>query len=242
MCGCPPSRPPSKTTAPPLPGRHLHGGEVMANDTIVYAPAGLEDIVAERLAGMSVAVNPTSTVACRRPPPVKTGKVIVVVSPRAARQDGVSTTSRRAWPGSSPAGWPGSTSTSSSGTCASALVCAPSTTSPGRQVRRARRHHDQALSQPVRAGSVRALRRAYPGRGRPGDPRACHSCDPIAGGRLRLRGGRTPAGLDDRTLSAIQCASDPLMVSSLDVTSIRSLARPSSDGRARRHQEAALRA
>ena len=33
----------------------------------------------------------------------------------------------------------------------------------------------------------------------------------------------TPAGLDDRTLSAIECASDLLMVSSLDVTSIRSL-------------------
>jgi pilus assembly protein CpaE len=33
----------------------------------------------------------------------------------------------------------------------------------------------------------------------------------------------TPAGLDDRTLAAIECASDLLLVSSLDVTSIRSL-------------------
>jgi len=33
----------------------------------------------------------------------------------------------------------------------------------------------------------------------------------------------TPAGLDDRTLAALECATDILMVSSLDVTSIRSL-------------------
>jgi pilus assembly protein CpaE len=33
----------------------------------------------------------------------------------------------------------------------------------------------------------------------------------------------TPAGLDERTLAAIECASDLLLVSSLDVTSIRSL-------------------
>lgn len=33
----------------------------------------------------------------------------------------------------------------------------------------------------------------------------------------------TPAGLDDRTVAAIECASDLLLVSSLDVTSIRSL-------------------
>ena len=33
----------------------------------------------------------------------------------------------------------------------------------------------------------------------------------------------TPAGMDDRTLSALECATDLLLVSSLDVTSIRSL-------------------
>ena len=33
----------------------------------------------------------------------------------------------------------------------------------------------------------------------------------------------TPAGLDERTLAAMECASDLLLVSSLDVTSIRSL-------------------
>jgi pilus assembly protein CpaE len=33
----------------------------------------------------------------------------------------------------------------------------------------------------------------------------------------------TPAGLDERTLAAIECATDLLLVSSLDVTSIRSL-------------------
>jgi pilus assembly protein CpaE len=33
----------------------------------------------------------------------------------------------------------------------------------------------------------------------------------------------TPAGLDDRTLAALECATDLLLVSSLDVTSIRSL-------------------
>ena len=33
----------------------------------------------------------------------------------------------------------------------------------------------------------------------------------------------TPAGLDERTLAALECATDLLMVSSLDVTSIRSL-------------------
>jgi pilus assembly protein CpaE len=33
----------------------------------------------------------------------------------------------------------------------------------------------------------------------------------------------TPAGLDDRTLAAVECASDLLLVSSLDVSSIRSL-------------------
>src|SRR4029078_4681107 len=33
----------------------------------------------------------------------------------------------------------------------------------------------------------------------------------------------TPAGLDERTLAAIECATDLLLVSSLDVTSIRSM-------------------
>ena len=33
----------------------------------------------------------------------------------------------------------------------------------------------------------------------------------------------TPAGLDERTLAALECASDLLLVSTLDVTSIRSL-------------------
>jgi pilus assembly protein CpaE len=33
----------------------------------------------------------------------------------------------------------------------------------------------------------------------------------------------TPAGLDERTLAALECATDVLLVSSLDVTSIRSL-------------------
>ncbi len=33
----------------------------------------------------------------------------------------------------------------------------------------------------------------------------------------------TPAGLDERTLAALECATDLLLVSSLDVTSIRSL-------------------
>ena len=33
----------------------------------------------------------------------------------------------------------------------------------------------------------------------------------------------TSAGLDERTLAAIECATDLLLVSSLDVTSIRSL-------------------
>ena len=37
----------------------------------------------------------------------------------------------------------------------------------------------------------------------------------------------TPAGLDDRTLAAVECATDLLLVSSLDVTSIRSCARRS---------------
>ena len=41
----------------------------MANDTIIYAPATLQDEVAERLAGMSVSVKATSNghLPCRRP-------------------------------------------------------------------------------------------------------------------------------------------------------------------------------
>ena len=44
-----------------------------------------------------------------------------------------------------------------------------------------------------------------------------------AGSVERASDARAPAGLDERTLAAIECATDLLLVSSLDVTSIRSL-------------------
>ena len=50
------------------PGQRLHGGAVM-DDTIIYAPAALQDEVAERLAGMPVSVKAAPTVTCPRPRP-----------------------------------------------------------------------------------------------------------------------------------------------------------------------------
>src|SRR4051812_44537491 len=51
------------------------------DDTVIYAPAELQDAVAARLAGLSVSVKTTND-SLRLPPPVRNGKVIVVVSPK----------------------------------------------------------------------------------------------------------------------------------------------------------------
>ena len=54
----------------------------MSGESIIYAPAGLQNEVAERLAGMPVSVKVSTNGHLPPPPPMETGKVIVVVSPK----------------------------------------------------------------------------------------------------------------------------------------------------------------
>ena len=181
--------------------------------------------MAERLAGMSVSVKATSNGHLPLPPPVKTGKVIVVVSPK---------------------GGSGKTAVSSN------LAAALAQQFPGRvaaldldvqfgdmctSLGLHPEHNlaEVAQSNQVDATTIKLFLTPY----EPGLYVLCGARTPAEADLVTHEHVSrvipllaadfdyvvvdTPAGLDDRTLSALECASELLLVSSLDVTSIRSL-------------------
>jgi pilus assembly protein CpaE len=190
-------------------------------DSIIYAPAGLQDAVAQRLAGLPVSVKangfPTT-------PPAK-GKVIVVVSPK---------------------GGSGKTAVSSN------LAVSLAQHFPGKVaaldldvqfgdmcvslgLRPEHNLAEVAQSTQVDATTIKLFLTPYDpglyvlcGARTPADAdKVTHEhvakIIPMLAADFDYVVVDTPAGLDDRTLSALEQATDLLLVSSLDVTSIRSL-------------------
>jgi pilus assembly protein CpaE len=194
------------------------------DDTVIYAPAELQDAVAARLAGLSVSVKTTDR-SLPLPPPVRTGKVIVVVSPK---------------------GGSGKTAVATNLSAALAMrfpgrvaaidldvqfgdMCTSMGLHPEHNLA------EVATSATVDATTVKLFLTPY----EPGLFVLCGARTPAEADvvthqhvtkviPLLAQGFEyvvvdTPAGLDDRTLAALECATDLLLVSSLDVTSIRSL-------------------
>jgi pilus assembly protein CpaE len=193
----------------------------MSGESVIYAPAALQDAVAQRLAGLPVSVKangfPTT-------PPAK-GKVIVVVSPK---------------------GGSGKTAMSSN------LAVALAQQFPGRVaaldldvqfgdmcvslgLKPEHNLAEVAQSTQVDATTIKLFLTPYDpglyvlcGARTPAEADAVtheHVAKiiPLLAADFDYVVVDTPAGLDERTLSALEHATDLLLVSSLDVTSIRSL-------------------
>jgi pilus assembly protein CpaE len=194
----------------------------MAEDGIIYAPASLQDEVANRLAGMPVSVKATNG---SLPPPKRNGKVIVVLSPK---------------------GGSGKTAVATNLSAALAMrfpgrvaaldldvqfgdMCVSMGLHPEHNLA------EVATSAQVDATTIKLFLTPYD----PGLYVLCGARSPAEADKVTHEHVSkvipllaqdfdyvvvdTPAGLDDRTLAALECATDILMVSSLDVTSIRSL-------------------
>jgi pilus assembly protein CpaE len=191
-------------------------------DNVIFAPAALQDTVAERLAGLPVSVKVTDG---SLPPPKRNGKVIVVLSPK---------------------GGSGKTAVATN------LAAALAMRFPGRvaaidldvqfgdMCTSMGLHPEHNLAQVaqsphVDATTIKLFLTPY-------DPGLYVLCGartpaeadvvthhhvskviPLLAADFDYVVVDTPAGLDDRTLAALEQASDLLLVSSLDVTSIRSL-------------------
>jgi pilus assembly protein CpaE len=192
---------------------------------IVYAPAELQKSVAERLAGMPVSVKVSTNGHPHSPASMTTGKVIVVVSPK---------------------GGSGKTAVSSN------LSVALAQQFPGRvaaldldvqfgdMCTSLGLHPEHNLSEVAQSNQVDATTiKLFLTPYEPGLYVLCGARTPAEADLVTHEHVSrvipllaqdfdyvvvdTPAGLDDRTLSALECASELLLVSSLDVTSIRSL-------------------
>ena len=132
--------------------------------------------MAERLAGMPVSVKAHQ----RAPAPAparKTGKVIVVVSPKGGSGKTAVATNLAA---ALAMRFPGRVAAIDldvqfGDMCTSHGPAPGAQPGPGGAVQPGGCHHHQAVPHPLRPGPVRALRGAHPGRGRRGDPRACES-------------------------------------------------------------------
>ncbi len=193
-------------------------------DSIIYAPAAFQHDVAERLAGLPVSVQTTNG-SLTLPPPRIMGKCIAVVSPK---------------------GGSGKTAVASN------LAAALAMRFPGRVaaidldvqfgdmctalgLRPEHNLAQVAQSAQVDATTIKLFLTPY-------DPGLYVLCGartpaeadvvthqhvsrviPLLASEFDYVVIDTPAGLDDRTLAAMEQATDILLVSSLDVTSIRSL-------------------
>jgi pilus assembly protein CpaE len=194
----------------------------MADDGIVFAPAALKDTVAERLAGLPISVKATNG---SLPPPKRGGKVIVVVSPKGGSGKTAVATNLAA---ALAVRFPGRVA---------ALdldvqfgdMCTSMGLEPEHNLAQV------ATSVQVDATTIKLFLTPY-------DPGLYVLCGartpaeadvvthhhvsrviPLLAADFDYVVVDTPAGLDDRTLAALECATDLLLVSSLDVTSIRSL-------------------
>jgi pilus assembly protein CpaE len=195
----------------------------MIDEGIVYAPAGMEATVAERLAGMPVSVRATNGTPL--PPPGPKGKVIVVLSPK---------------------GGSGKTAVATNLSAALALrfpgrvaaidldvqfgdMCTSMGLHPAYNLAQI------ATTTQVDSTTVKLFLTPYdPGLYVLCGARSPAEADlvthehiskivPLLAQDFAYVVVDTPAGLDDRTLAALEQATDVLLVSSLDVTSIRSL-------------------
>jgi pilus assembly protein CpaE len=194
-------------------------------DTIVYAPADLQRDVAERLAGMAVSVKVSHTGDPASSSVHKHGKVIVVVSPKG-----------------------GSGKTTIAANLAAALairfpgqvaaldldvqfgdMCTSMGLHPEHNLA------EVATSAQVDATTIKLFLTPYDrglyvlcGARTPAEADVVTQDHvslviPLLAQDFEYVVVDTPAGLDDRTLAALEHATDLLLVSSLDVTSIRSL-------------------
>ena len=191
-------------------------------DSVIYAPAALQDTVAERLAGLPVSVKATNG---SLPAPKRTGKVIVVVSPKGGSgKTAVATNLSAALAVRFPGRVAAIDLDVQFGDMCTSMGLHPEHTLA-----------EVAQSPQVDATTIKLFLTPY-------DPGLYVLCGartpaesdvvthqhiseiiPLLAQAFDYVVVDTPAGLDDRTLAALECATDLLLVSSLDVTSIRSL-------------------
>jgi pilus assembly protein CpaE len=195
----------------------------MTADHIVFAPAELQDTVAQRLAGMPVSVKATN--GSPLPPPGRTAKVIVVVSPKGGCGKTAVATNLAA---ALAMRFPGRVAAIDLD-----VQFGDMCTSMGLHPEHNLAH--VATSAQVDATTIKLFLTPYD----PGLYVLCGARTPAEADVVTHQHVSrviplmaqdfdyvvvdTPAGLDDRTLAALECATDLLLVSSLDVTSIRSL-------------------
>jgi pilus assembly protein CpaE len=194
----------------------------MTDESIIYAPPGLQIEVAERLAGLPLSVKPTNG---SLPPPVRKGRVIVVLSPKGGSgKTAVSTNLAAAMAMRFPGKVAAIDLDVQFGDMCTAMGLQPE-------------HNlaQVAASSQVDATTIKLFLTPY----EPGLYVLCGARTPAEADAVTHEHVSkvipllaadfdyvivdTPAGLDDRTLAALECATDLLMVSSLDVTSIKSL-------------------
>jgi pilus assembly protein CpaE len=191
-------------------------------ESVVFAPAGLQDTVAERLAGLPVSVKASPSTALPAP---RKGKVIVVVSPKGGSGKTAVATNLAA---GLAMRFPGQVA---------ALdldvqfgdMCTSMGLHPEHNLA------EVATSIQVDATTIKLFLTPYePGLFVLCGARTPAEADvvthmhvskiiPLLAADFDYVVVDTPAGLDDRTLAALECATDLLLVSSLDVTSIRSM-------------------
>jgi pilus assembly protein CpaE len=194
----------------------------MADAGIVFAPAALQDTVAERLAGLPVSVKATNGSV---PAPKRSGKVIVVVSPKGGSGKTAVATNLAA---AMAVRFPGRVA---------ALdldvqfgdMCTSMGLEPEHNLAQV------ATSVQVDATTIKLFLTPHDsglyvlcGARTPAEAdvvthQHVSRVIPLLAADFDYVVVDTPAGLDDRTLAALECATDLLLVSSLDVTSIRSL-------------------
>jgi pilus assembly protein CpaE len=193
------------------------------HDSTIYAPAELQRDVAERLAGMPVTVM--ASAAGPVAPPPRSGKVIVVVSPKGGSgKTAVATNLAAALAQRFPGRVAALDLDVQFGDMCTSLGLHPE-------------HNLAHLAQSAQLDETTIklfLTPFDPGLYVLCGPRTPAEADfvthehvarviPALATDFAYVVVDTPAGLDDRTLAALECATDLVLVSSLDVTSIRSL-------------------
>jgi pilus assembly protein CpaE len=191
-------------------------------ESVVFAPAGLQDTVAERLAGLPISVKASPNMSLPAP---RKGKVIVVVSPKGGSgKTAVATNLAAALAMRFPGQVAALDLDVQFGDMCTSMGLLPE-------------HNlaEVATSIQVDATTIKLFLTPY-------DPGLFVLCGartpaeadvvthqhvskiiPLLASDFDYVVVDTPAGLDDRTLAALECATDLLLVSSLDVTSIRSM-------------------
>jgi pilus assembly protein CpaE len=193
--------------------------------SIVYAPASLQEDVAKRLAGMPVSVKASTNGGLLPPPPGKTGKVIVVVSPKGGSGKTAVATNLAA---SLAMQFPGRVAALDLDVQFGDMCTSMGLHPDHNLVEVAQSSQVDATTiklflTPFDAGLYVLCGARTPAEADVVTHQHVSKVVPFLAADFDYVVVDTPAGLDDRTLAALECATDILMVSSLDVTSIRSL-------------------